>query len=169
MAVSTIPKVRRDGTITLLDGGTDVLDIQYEEGNLTIDNLSSSAREDQTVIRDRGSITTVRKGDQQPLTGSFTAYFRQFTSGTAGAILDFIQKTGAYNSNISTAATGTPYVEFHCVNIKYNSDGTAVGDDTDSSVTLERCVCTASFSEGDPSTFTINFTVYGAVSYTGTT
>ena len=61
MAVSTIPKVRRDGTITLLDGGTDVLDIQYEEGNLTIDNLSSSAREDQTVIRDRGSITTVRK------------------------------------------------------------------------------------------------------------
>lgn len=171
MALSNIPKVRRDGTITLQDGtGTPVtLDVNYEEGNLTIDNLSSSAREDQTVIRDRGTITTVRKGDQQPLTGSFTAYFRQFTSGTAGAILDFIQQTGAYSGNISAAASGSPYVEFYCIDIKYNSDGTSVGDDTDSSVTLERCVCTASFSEGDPSTFTINFTCYGAVSYTGTT
>ena len=73
MALSTIPKVRRDGTITLIDGTTPTaveLDIQYEEGNFTFDNIAL-AREDQTVIRDRGVITTVRKGDQQPLTGSF--------------------------------------------------------------------------------------------------
>lgn len=169
MAISNIPKVRRDGVITLQDGGAVTLDISYEEGNFTFDNIASEAREDQTVIRDRGVISTIRKGDQQPLTGSFSAYFRQFKSGTAGAVLDFIQKTGAYSGNASTGSSGTPYVEFYCINIKYNSDGTAVGDDTDSSVTLERCVCTASFSEGDPSTFTINFTAYGTVTYTGTT
>ena len=83
MALSNIPKVRRDGSITLEDGSATTLVINYEEGNFTFDNIASEAREDQTVIRDRGVITTVRKADQQPLTGSFSAYFRQFTSDTA--------------------------------------------------------------------------------------
>ena len=172
MALSSIPKVRRDGSITLNDGTTPTavtLEINYEEGNFTFDNIASQAREDQTVIRDRGVITTVRKADQQPLTGSFSAYFRQFTSGSAGSILDFISKSGSYASNASTGSGGSVYVEFYCIDIKYNSDGTSVGDDTDSSVTLEKCVCTASFSVGDPSSFTINFTCYGDVSFTGTT
>lgn len=171
MALSTIPKVRRDGTITLIDGTTPTaveLDIQYEEGNFTFDNIAL-AREDQTVIRDRGVITTVRKGDQQPLTGSFNAYFRQFRSGSAGAVLDFISKTGSYSSNASTGSGGSVYVEFYAIDIKYTSAGTALGDDADSTVTLEKCVCTASFAEGDPSSFTINFTSYGDVTYTGTT
>jgi hypothetical protein len=171
MALSNIPKVRRDGSITLEDGSATTLVINYEEGNFTFDNIASEAREDQTVIRDRGVITTVRKADQQPLTGSFSAYFRQFTSGTAGSILDFISKSGSYSSNTSVGSTGSPYVEFYCIDIKYNSAGNTggLGDDADSSVTLERCVCTASFSEGDPSSFTINFTCYGSVTYTGTT
>ena len=59
MAFSTIPKVRRDGTITLKDGGSASLEIQYEEGNLTFEITKA----DQTVIRDRSSIVTVRKGD----------------------------------------------------------------------------------------------------------
>ena len=80
MAYSTIPKVRRDGIITLKDGtGTPVtLEISYEEGNFTFD----VAKEDQTVIRDRGTIVTVRKGDEQPITGSFNAYMRQFTDNS---------------------------------------------------------------------------------------
>lgn len=171
MALSNIPKVRRDGSITLEDGSATTLVINYEEGNFTFDNIASEAREDQTVIRDRGVITTVRKADQQPLTGSFSAYFRQFTSGTAGSILDFISKSGSYSANTSAGSSGSPYVEFYCIDIKYNSAGNTggLGDDADSSVTLERCVCTASFTEGDPSSFTINFTCYGAVSFTGTT
>ena len=62
MAYSTVPKVRRDGVITLKDGTPVSLAVAYEEGNITFEVTKS----DQTVIRDRGIITTVRKGDDPP-------------------------------------------------------------------------------------------------------
>ena len=76
MAYSTAPKVRRDGKITLKDGTTPVavsLEVAYEEGNFSFDQTKS----DRIVIRDRGTIVSVRKGDDQPITGSFTIYMRQ--------------------------------------------------------------------------------------------
>jgi len=166
MAFSTLPKTRRDGVITLKDGtGTPItLEIAYEEGNLTFDTPKAA----QTVIRDRGAITTVRKGDDEPAaSGSFSAFFRQFTDGAeAGSILDFINNTGNYHTNNSTGATGVPFVEFYCIDIEYQVDATALGDDAATTATLSKCVCTASFTEGDPSSFTINFTSYGAIAYT---
>jgi hypothetical protein len=165
MAYSTLPKTRRDGVITLKDGtGTPVtLEVAYEEGNLTFDTPKAA----QTVIRDRGTISTVRKGDDEPTaSGSFSAYFRQYTDGTeAGSILDFINKTGYYSSNVSTGSSGTPFVEFYCIDLEYQVDATSLGDDAATSATLTKCVCTASFTEGDPSSFTINFTSYGALTY----
>lgn len=166
MAYSTLPKTRRDGVITLKDGtGTPIeLEIAYEEGNLTFDTPKAA----QTVIRDRGAITAVRKGDDEPTaSGSFSAFFRQFTdSAESGSILDFINNTGNYHTNTSTGSTGTPFVEFYCIDIVYQVDGTALGDDAITTATLSKCVCTASFTEGDPSSFTINFTSYGAIAYT---
>ena len=165
MAYSSLPKTRRDGVITLKDAtGTPVtLEVAYEEGNLTFDTPKAA----QTVIRDRGTISTVRKGDDEPTaSGSFSAYFRQFTDGSeAGSILDFINKTGNYSSNVSTGSSGTPFVEFYCIDLEYQVDATSLGDDAATSATLTKCVCTASFTEGDPSSFTINFTSYGALTY----
>lgn len=166
MAYSTIPKVRRDGKITLKDGsGVAVtLEVQYEEGNLSFD-LAKPA--DQTVIRDRGSIVTVRKGDDQPAaTGSFSAFMRQFTSSSAGSILDFVNATGAYASNEGVARHDKgriPVLEEYAIDISFMVEGSDFGDtDGDHEVVLKSCICTASFSEGDPSTFTINFTSYQA-------
>lgn len=173
MAYSTVPKVRRDGTLKLIDGTTPTaveLEIAYEEGNFTFEFPGGGdSKADQTVIRDRGTITTVRKGDEQPVTGSFTAYFRQFTDGTeAGSVRDFIQKAGNYSGNVSTGTSGTPYVEHYCVDIQYDVAGTSLGDDDNHSALIEKCVCTFSFAEGDPSAFTINFTSYGtAITYGG--
>ena len=165
MAYSTIVKTKRDGVLTLKDGtGTPVtLEISYEEGNVTFDTPKAA----QSVIRDRGAIVNVRKGDDEPsATGSFSAYFRQFTDASeAGDILDFINKTGNYSSNVSTGSTGTPYVEFYCIDIEYICDSSLSGDADDHIATLSKCVCTASFTEGDPSSFTINFTCYGGVTY----
>ena len=161
MAYSTVPKVRRDGKITLFSGATN-LEIQYEEGNLSFD----FTKPDQTVIRDRGIISTVRKGDEQPITGSFNAFFRQFTDGSeAGSLLDFINKEGAYAGN--TSVTGTVYVEEYSIAIKYEVEGDNFGDDADHSIQLNNCVAIASFAEGDPSSFTINFTSYDAPTITG--
>jgi len=96
MAYSTVPKVRRDGVIQLIDGtGVPVtLDIAYEEGNFTFDKPGGGdSPAAQTIVRDRGVITTVRKGDDEPITGSFSAFFRQFTDGSeAGSVIDFITK-----------------------------------------------------------------------------
>ena len=104
MAYSTAPKVRRDGVIKLRDGTTPTpvsLTVDYEEGNFSFDQVKS----DRIVIRDRGTIKSVRKGDDQPITGSFTIYMRQFTSASAGSVLDFINKTGSYSSNVSSSSS----------------------------------------------------------------
>ena len=163
MAYSTIPKVRRDGTITLKDGGAVTLVVAYEEGNFSVD----VPKDDQTVIRDRSSICTVRKGDEQPITGSFSFYFRDFTDDEAGSVRDFINKENFYSGNTSTGSTGTPFVEFYSIDIEFGVDGSIDGNTvTDPKMTLSKAVCTFSLAEGDPGTYTVNFTAYGGVTYT---
>ena len=167
MAYSTVPKTKRDGVIQLRDGtGSPVtLDIAYEEGNFT---FSQPQRFSELVIMDRGNFSTVRRQDEQAITGSFSAYFRQFTDGSeAGSLRDFILGSGPYTANISTGSAGTPYVEHFCVDIKYTAEGTDFGDDADHTVTLSKCVCNIDFSEGDPSAFSISFTCYGGATVTG--
>ena len=162
MAYSVVPKVRRDGIITLKDGtGTPVeLAVAYEEGNFSF----SEPKAAQTVIRDRGTITTVRKGDDEPITGSFSFYFREFTNASnAGSVRDFIDGTGFYSSNISTGPAGSPYIEHYAIDIQYQAEGTDLGDDADHQVTLSKCVCVLDFAEGDPSQFTLNITCYGGI------
>lgn len=169
MAYSSVPKVRRDGTISLIDGsGSPVtLNVDYEEGNFSFDQTKA----DRVIIRNRGSISdgAVRKGDDQPITGSFAFYMRQFTSASAGSILDFINKTGSYSGNTSTGSSGAPYVEEYAITIKLTVDGGTVGDDSGEDshqAEFAKCVATASFAEGDPNQITINFECFGGVTYT---
>ena len=163
MAYSTAPKVRRDGKITLKDGTTPTpvsLVVAYEEGNFSFDQTKS----DRIVIRDRGTIGSVRRGDDQPITGSFTIYMRQFTSASAGSVLDFINKTGSYSANVSSDSTVS--TDEYAINIEFEVDGDAVGDDDgDTTATFDTCICTASFAEGDPNQITVNFECYNGVTY----
>ena len=164
MAYSTAPKVRRDGKITLKDGTSPTpisLEVAYEEGNFSFDQTKS----DRIVIRDRGTIGSVRKGDDQPITGSFTIFMRQFTSTSAGSVLDFINKTGNYHTNVS--ASSSVSTDEYSINIEFEVDGDAVGDtDGDTTAIFDTCICTASFSEGDPNTINVSFECYNGVSYT---
>jgi hypothetical protein len=167
MAFSTIPKMRKDGTLTLLDNaGANTLEIQYEDGNFTF----TPTKRQQLVLRDRGVITTVRQSDADPAaTGSFSVHFRQFTDSGVGGVIDFVNKTGGYASNVSTGSSGTPYIEEYCIDIKYEVDGSAVGDDNSTyTATISKCICNISFTEGDASQVNIEFTAYGSVSYTTT-
>lgn len=163
MAYSTAPKVRRDGKITLKDGTSPTaisLEVAYEEGNFAFDQTKS----DRIVIRDRGTIGSVRKGDDQPISGSFTIYMRQFTSATAGSVLDFINKTGSYSSNASVSSTVA--TDEYAINIEFEVDGDAVGDDDgDTTATFDTCICTASFSEGDPNTINVSFECFNGVTF----
>ena len=163
MAYSTAPKVRRDGVIKLRDGTSPTpisLTVDYEEGNFSFEQTKS----DRTIIRDRGTIKSVRRGDDQPITGSFTIYMRQFTSSSAGSVLDFINKTGSYSSNVS--ASSAVSTDEYAINIIFEVDGDAVGDsDGDTLATFDTCICTASFAEGDPNTITISFECFNGVTY----
>ena len=164
MAYSTAPKVRRDGVITLKDGtGTPVtLVVAYEEGNFSFEQTKA----DRTIIRDRGTIKSVRKGDDQPMSGSFTIYMRQFTSSSVGSVLDFINKTGAYSSNTSVGDSNAVSTDEYSIDIVFEVDGDAVGDsDGDTLATFSNCICTASFAEGDPNTITISFECFNGVTY----
>lgn len=161
MAYSTVPKTKRDGKIELLDatGTPVVLEIAYEDGNFS---FSQPQQFSELVVMDRGNFSTIRRQDEQAITGSFSFHFRQFTDTVnLGSVRDFINQTGAYNGNISTGTSGVPYVEHYTIDIKYIAEGTDFGDDQDHTVTLAKCVCALDFSEGDPSSFTLNFTCYG--------
>lgn len=163
MAYSTAPKVRRDGVIKLRDGTTPTpisLTVDYEEGNFSFEQTKS----DRTIIRDRGTIKSVRRGDDQPITGSFTIYMRQFTSASAGSVLDFINKTGSYAANVSSSSAVS--TDEYAINIIFEVDGDAVGDsDGDTLATFDTCICVASFSEGDPNTITVSFECFNGLVY----
>ena len=162
MAYSSVPKTKRDGKIELRDASSPtpvVLEVAYEDGNFS---FSQPQQFSELVIMDRGSFSTIRRQDEQAITGSFAFHFRQFTDTVdAGSVRDFINKSGSYNANVSTGTTGVPFVEHFCIDIIYTAEGTDFGDDNDHSVTLSKCVCSLDFSEGDPSSFTLNFTCYG--------
>jgi len=122
MAYSTIPKTKRDGVITLIDGtATPVeLEVAYEDGNFT---FSDPQQFSELVVMDRGNFAAVRKQDEQAKTGSFSFHFRQFTDAAeAGSVRDFINQAGNYSGNVSTGLTGTPYIEHYTIDIKYLAD-----------------------------------------------
>jgi len=162
MAYSTIPKTKRDGVITLLDGtATPVeLEVAYEDGNFT---FSDPQQFSELVVMDRGNFAAIRKQDEQAKSGSFSFHFRQFTDAAeAGSVRDFINQAGNYSGNVSTGINGTPYVEHYTIDIKYTADSPDTAE-ADHVVTLSKCICSLDFSEGDPSSFTLNFTCYGGL------
>ena len=165
MAYSIIPKIRKDGTLRLLDGTSSPVEliVAYEEGNLTFDVPG----DDQILIRDRSALSCIRAGDSQPITGSFSFYFRDFTDSEVGSVRDFITKQNAYSANISTGATGIPYMDAYAIDIKYQINSALDGNTTsDSFAQISKAICSYSWAEGDPGTFTISFTAYGDVAYT---
>ena len=165
MAYSVIPKTRRDGRIELNAGAT--LTVAYETGDFTYESPGGGdSFADQTVIRDREVICTVRKGDEQPISGSFSFYFRDFTDSEVGGVRDFITKSNAYSGNTSTGGVGTPFIEHYCIDITFEIDGALDGLGTDGKAVFSKCVCTFSLSEGDPGAYNLSFTAYGGVTYT---
>ena len=165
MAYSVVPKMRRDGTIKLLDNaGSNTLTISFESGDFNF----TPSKDAEVIIRDRNAISNVRRGDEEAsATGSFTVFMREFTdSSQAGSVLDFVNKTGHYASNVSTGSTGTPRIEEYCIDIEYTAAETD-SEGADHVATLSKCIVNVVYTEGDPSTLALNFTCFGGVSYTG--
>ena len=160
MALAGTVKVRRDGTIKLIDGtGSPVtLTVAYEDGNFTADLLGADA--DRIVIRDRGTIVGLRQGDDQVGSLSFSVHFMEFkNAGASGCLLDFINGEQAGSGLTSTGGAG--FEQFLCT-VEMEIEATALGDN-DNKASFAKVLLTADFSEGDPDVLNVSGEVYGGV------
>ena len=162
---STTVKVRRDATILLQgDSGTDTFTVAYEgDGDFSY----SEPKADRVVIRDRGIIVGSRKGDNQPITGSFTVDFRAWTDSAAGkaSLIDFLDGVGGASSVTKADAA---HEEFN-LDMVVTIEGSNFTETADHTATFSTCIFTYDFSEGDPDRLTVNFECYAGIAYTGET
>jgi len=157
MAISTIVKTKRDGSLVFSDKDAgSSFTVAYEAGDLSISIPGRGANN----YLDRGSITatpSVRYADDAPLSGSFTAYLRDMSDASYETLLEIICQTGHVNTTwVSTLGTNA---EVFTVKLTWTVEGTDHGG-TDHVCAMDHCYVTGSVSEGDPDTISLNFTSY---------
>lgn len=163
MAESTVVKVRRDGTITILDGAGSPLSytVAYENGDLSY----TEDKAGRIVIRDRGTIVGLRSGDDPVQSLSFSVHLRSLAiTATNATLIDVIQRTGAWAAATSTGGTG--YEPFLCT-VKITIEGTDLGDGADHVATFAKVLLTYDMKEGDPDVINVKGEIYGGITRTG--
>jgi hypothetical protein len=155
MAISTTVKVARDGTITLKDNGVNTFTIDYENGDFSF----SDDKTERIVIRDRGAIVGLRKGDDSVKSFSFTAHMRDFTDASALNLIDVIDNTDSASAWVSTGDSGYEQYLLDCV---FTVEGTDHGDTGDHILTLSNVFMTWEFGESkDGNSISVTGEVYG--------
>ena len=160
MAISTVVKTKRDGTLTIKDGTSPTplsLPVAYEAGdfNLTIPGPAI------TSALDRGSFggtPSLRYGDDQAMTATFSAYLRDLGDASYATLEEVIMQSGDVGTNwVSTLGANAAVLTF---SVTFDIEGSDHGDAGDHSLTLPHCVITGSLAEGDPDTVSISITSY---------
>jgi hypothetical protein len=163
---SRILKTAFDGTVSFIDAtGTPLtLAIPFENGDFSASGLHPSGRA-AVPIKCRGKVISVRNGESQEITGSFSCRMSEFTAGSskANAFDAIFKKSGtSWASAVSVFASGS---ERMMVDIKMTIEGTDIGDSGDHTITFKKCDVTFDFSESnDGDTVAINYTCYGGTS-----
>lgn len=158
MAESIIPKVRRDGKVTVRDRVGNEYEVDYEDGDVKFGGTKAA----RTVIRNRGVIVGVRKGDDPVYAITFSVHMRQFTSDSDLNLCDILDGTGAASTWRSTG--GRAFQDFPNFDYTFLADGAVHGDGADHTVEFPICVGEWQFSEGDPNK--IEFSLEGFGGYT---
>lgn len=162
MAESTVVRVKRDGQILLSDlGAANTYTVKHEPGDFNY------AVPDYAVINilDRGELGAtpqLRRGDDQPMTGGFSAYLRDLGDTTGAAyetLLDILHRyTGGYVDSTWSSTHGSNG-DVDTWTVQLTIDGSAFGE-ADKTVTFPFCVLRGNVAEGDPSTIPVTFTSY---------
>ncbi len=161
MAESTIVKTKRDGTLTFIDGSgvPNTFTVAFEAGDLSITIPGPTVNN----FLDRGRMTvnpSIRYGDDQPVTGTFTAYLRDFDDGGTGTdttLAEIITQSGVASGWTSTMGANG---EVFTLTLLWNIAGVIHGDPADHTCQLDFCYVTGSMNEGDPDQISISFTSY---------
>lgn len=164
MADSTVVATRRDGTIKIIDGaGTpNEYTVAFETGDFTF----AEPKADRVVIRDRGAIVGLRKGDDPVITGSFSVHMRSLTDTTADNLLDNIYNRGFNGSLVSTGGDG---FEQFLQSIEFTADTSGIAGKVYKATFAKCLIELGSMSESaDGDTLSISFECYGGVTYAQT-
>lgn len=162
MPISSVVKNFRDGVITLSDGTTPTpltLTVQFESGDFSISGLNQGNTEATTYL-DRGVLGSVRLTNQVFPTLTFSAHATDISDATNRTLWDAVNKTGSFASAVSTIGSSDVYG----LTVKLVIEGTNFGDPTDHEITCVGVHLSIDFAEGDPDSFTLNGTIYGAIS-----
>lgn len=165
MAISTVVKNFRDGTIVVSDGTSPTplsVTIQFETGDLSISGANAGQVE-HTKYLDRGELGSIRKTNRSFVTGSWSCQMSDLSDGTDRLIWDLVNKTGSFASAVSTLGANADLMTYKVV---LSVEGTNFGDSADHVLTMNDCRCSIDFAEGDPNSFTINFEVLGTITAT---
>ena len=159
MPESLIVKTKRDGVLLFEDGdvGPNDYEIAFEAGdlNIAIPGRTVNLYLDRGVISDPPSI---RYGDDQPMTGTFTAQLRDATDAAVETLIDILTQSGFVGASwVSTmSATG----EVFTMDLTWTISGTAHGDAADHTIKLPYCYVTGAVADGDPGVISISFTSF---------
>lgn len=157
MAESTKVKNMRDGIIDIISG-VKTYRIKYEQGTLQLNVPGPSI----SNYKDRGSFAetlhgepSVRYNEDQPMSGSFTAYLRDLSDGAYVTAPEFILKSGEVLA--SWGSTLGADAEVPLFDLKWTIKGTVHGDGADHTALMQWVNLTGALGDGNPNMVTINF------------
>jgi hypothetical protein len=167
MAISSIVKNFRDGTITIEDGTTPTpisMTVQFENGDFSITGLSgANGNAEITTYLDRGVLGSVRRTNQTFPSGSWSLHLTDISDATSKTIYDCVDGGGAWASMVSTLGANA---DVTTVKITLTIAGTTLGDPADHTIVMDDCALSIDVSEGDPSSFACSFVCYGSITAT---
>jgi hypothetical protein len=164
MPISAVVKNFRDGTLVISDGTTPTplsLTVQYEAGDFSISALNEGYVET-TVYTDRGEFGSLRKTNRTFPTGSFTAHFTDLQDASNATLYGLATWTGFFAAGVSSLGTASDAKTYKT--LVWTCEGTNFGDASDHVLTLADVrITSVDIAEGDPNSYTVNFTVFGAI------
>jgi hypothetical protein len=164
MADSSVVATRRDGTITITDGAGSPSSyaVSFEVGDFS----AAEPKADRVVIRDRGAIVGLRKGDDPVITFSFSVHMRSLTDSTADNLMDRLYNRGFHGGSPLTATGGDGFEQF-LQTVAFEVDTSAVGSGKTYTATYAKCLMeVSSLSESaDGNTIEVSGECYGGVTY----
>lgn len=162
MAISAVVKNFRDGKLVFSDATTPTpltLEVQYEAGDLSFSGITESQTEVTTYL-DRGDLGSLRKTNATFVTGQFTAHFTDMRSAEK-TLLALATWTGPFATAVKSLAGSDVKTYKTAV---WTVEGTNFGDAADHVLTANDVhITSCDIAEGDPNSYTISFTIYGAL------
>ena len=161
MADSTVVGTRRDGKITLTDGAASSYEVTFEVGDFS----ASEPLADRVVIRDRGAIVGLRKGDDPVITFSFSVHMRSLTDTSADNIMDRIYNRGFHTGSPLTSTGGDGFEQF-LQTVVFECDTSAIAGKV-YTATYSKCLLevTGLSEAADGNTISISGECYAGVVY----